>query len=283
MENRKALCRAKAAALNLALLGGALLMLTPLCWMFATALTPNTFLAQTSLIPQRVTLENFTRAWNFPRQFNPAVTMGRFFLNSLTATAAVTLGGILIDSMAAYVLAFKRFPGRTLMMYMALATLMIPVYITVVPDYLIILGLGWLNDYKALIVPFLASGMGILLFRAHFLGLSVELEECAKIDGASDWRVYFWIMMPISKPIVATMGILKAMWSWNQYLWPLIVIDRLEMNTLQQGLNLFKGLNVTQWGYLCAGMSIAIAPMIGVFVLLQRWFIGGLTAGALKG
>lgn len=105
---------------------------------------------------------------------------------------------------------------------------MVPVYVILVPEYLIVVELGWLNSYKALIVPFLASGMGISLFRSHFLGLSRELEECAKIDGASNLRIYASIIMPISKPIIATMAILKSMWSWNQYIWPLVVVNRIE-------------------------------------------------------
>lgn len=282
-KKRKTVRMIKKVLLHLVLFGGAFIMLTPLLWMLATALTPNTFIAQRSLIPTNITYYNFIEAWNFPKQFNSNITMGTFFLNSLFVTVVITAVGIVVDSMAAYVLAFKRFWGRNLITYMALATLMVPVYITIVPQYLIIVNLNWLNKYEALIVPFLASGMGIYLFRSHFLGLSIELEECAKLDGASNFRIYTSVIMPISKPTVATMAILKSMWSWNQYIWPLIVVNRLEMNTLQQGLNLFKGLNVTQWGYLCAGMTIAIFPMIIIFLFLQRYFIGGLTAGAVKG
>lgn len=281
--NRKSVRLTKKFLLNLFLLLGAFIMLTPLFWMLATALTPNTFIAQRSLIPHDITFENFIKAWDFPKQFNPKVTMGTFFWNSLFTTAVITVVGIIVDSMAAYVLAFKRFPGRNLFTYMALATLMVPVYITLVPEYLIIVHLDWLNSYQALIVPFLASGMGIYLFRSHFMGLSNELEECAKLDGASNFRIYASIIMPISKPIIATMAILKSMWSWNQYIWPLIVINRIEMQTLQLGLNLFKGLNVTQWGYLCAGMTIAIFPLILIFLVMQKYFIGGLTAGSIKG
>lgn len=273
----------KKILLHFCLLLGAFVMLTPLLWMLATALSPNNFIAQRSLIPHDVTFENFVQAWNFPKQYNPKVTMGTFFWNSLLTTAVITVVGIIVDSMAAYVLAFKRFPGRNLFFYLALTTLMVPVYVTLVPEYLIIVKLEWINTYQALIVPFLASGMGICLFRSHFLGLSMELEECAKLDGASNFRIYASIIMPISKPIIATMAILKSMWAWNQYIWPLVVVNRIEMQTLQLGLNLFKGLNVTQWGYLCAGMTIAILPLILVFLIMQRQFIGGLTAGAVKG
>lgn len=278
--------RIKAVGLNFILILGCLIMLTPLLWMLATALSPNTRIPPLSLIPHDFTLENFVEAWNFPAAFSTGtrqITMGTFFLNSLITTVAITALGVLVDSLAAYVLAFKDFPGRKFFNFLALATMMIPVYVTLVPEYLIIVNLGWTNTYQAMIVPFLASGMGISLFRSHFLGLSRELEECAKIDGASNVRVYATVIMPISKPIIGTMTILKAMWSWNQYIWPLIVSTKIEMKTIQIALNLFKGLNMTEWGYLCAGMTMAIAPLVIVFLCCQKQFIGGLQAGAVKG
>lgn len=268
---------------HLPLTAGALIMLSPLLWMLATALTPNTYIAQTSLIPKEVTFENFTKAWNFPRVFDPHVTMGTFFINTLFVTVVITAVGIIVDSMAGYVIARKEFPGRKLFTYAALATLMVPIYVTLVPQYLIIRNLGWINTYKALIIPFLASGMGIYLFRSHFMSVPVELEECAKLDGASDLRIYASIMMPVSKPVIGTMAVLKSMWSWNQYIWPLVVINKLDKKMIQQSLTMFQGLNVTQWGYLCAGMTIAILPLIIIFLLMQKQFIGNLIAGAVKG
>ncbi len=262
---------------------GALVMLSPLLWMMATALTPNSYIAQTSLFPKEVTLNNFVEAWNFPRIFDPNVTMGTFIKNTLITTVTITVIGIIVDSMAGYVIARKQFPGRKLFTYAALATLMVPIYVTLVPQYLIIRELKWMSTYKALIIPFLASGMGIYLFRSHFMSVPIELEECAKLDGASDFRIYTTIMLPISKPIIGTMAVLKSMWSWNQYIWPLVVVNKLDKKVIQQGLTMFQGLNVTQWGYLCAGMTIAILPLIIVFLLMQKQFIGGLTAGSVKG
>lgn len=262
---------------------GALIMLSPLLWMMATAFTPNRIIAQTSLIPKEITFDNFIKAWNFPKVFDPNVTMGTFFRNTLFVTIVVTAVGIIVDSMAGYIVARKEFPGRKLFTYAALATLMVPIYVTLVPQYLIIRKFEWINTYKAVIVPFLASGMGIWLFRSHFMSVPAELEECAKIDGASDLRIYAVIMMPISKPIIGTMAILKSMWSWNQYIWPLVVLNKLNMKMIQQSLTIFQGLNVTQWGYLCAGMTIAVMPLIIIFLLMQKQFIGNLTAGAVKG
>ena len=279
--------RLKSAILNLILILGAVVMLTPLLWMLATALSPNTKIPPTSLIPHNITFENFVAAWNFPKAFSPnpdnPITMGTFFMNSLICTVCITVGGIVVDSLAAYVLAFKQFPGKRLFIFLALATMMIPFYVTLVPEYLIIRKLKWINTYKAMIIPFLASGMGISLFRAHFLSIAKELEECGKLDGASDFRVYLTIVMPISKPIIGTMAILKAMWSWNQYMWPLIVTTDISKKPIQVALNMFRGLNLTEWGYMCAGMTMAILPLVIVFLCAQKQFIGGLQAGAVKG
>ena len=274
-------------AINLVLIIGAAFMLTPLLWMLATALSPNEVVPGTSLIPHDITLENFVAAWNFPKAFSSdpthPVTMGTFFKNSLICTVAITVSGILVDSLAAYVLAFKDFPGKRIFIFLALATMMIPFYVTLVPEYLIIRKLGWINTYQAMIIPFIASGMGISLFRSHFLSIAKELEECAKIDGASDFRVYLTIVMPISRPIIGTMAILKSMWAWNQYMWPLVVATDIKMKPIQVALNMFSGLNLTQWGYLCAGMTMAILPLVIVFLCMQKQFIGGLQAGAVKG
>ena len=277
----------KRTGINLILILGAIVMLTPLLWMLATALSPNTKIPPTSLIPHNITFENFVAAWNFPKAFSPdpkhPITMGTFFMNSLICTVSITVLGIIVDSLAAYVLAFKDFPGKKLFIFLALATMMIPFYVTLVPEYLIIRKLGWMNTYKAMIIPFLASGMGISLFRSHFLSIAKELEECGKLDGASDFRVYLTIVMPISKPVIGTMAILKAMWSWNQYMWPLIVTTDISKKPIQVALNMFRGLNLTEWGYMCAGMTMAILPLVIVFLCAQKQFIGGLQAGAVKG
>ena len=279
--------RVKSLGMNLILIIGAVVMLTPLLWMLATALSPNTKIPPTSLIPHDITFENFVAAWNFPKAFSPnpdhPITMGTFFMNSIICTVCITVFGIIVDSLAAYVLAFKDFPGKRMFIFLALATMMIPFYVTLVPEYLIVRKLGWINTYKAMIVPFLASGMGISLFRSHFLSIAKELEECGKLDGASDFRVYLTIVMPISKPIIGTMAILKAMWSWNQYMWPLIVSTDIKMKPIQVALNMFRGLNLTEWGYMCAGMTMAILPLVILFLCAQKQFIGGLQAGAVKG
>lgn len=274
----------KSILLNMLLILLAIIMLTPLVWMVSTALAPSSIIPPVTLLPEEVTFQNFVEAWFAPQKgTNGNLTMGTFFVNSLIVTACITVGGILVDSLAAYVLAFKDFKGKNLCIFLALATLMIPSYITLVPQYIIVAKWGWLNSYQGQIVPFLASGMGITLFRSHFLSVSKELVESAKIDGASDLRIYSTIVMPIAKPIIATMAILKAMWSWNMYMWPLIICNEERMKPIQVALNTFKGKATTEWGLLCAGMTIAIMPLIVVFLIFQKFFVGGLQAGAVKG
>lgn len=277
--------RIKAGCLHVILALLAFIMLTPLLWMLATAFSPNSNIPNTSLIPHNITFDNFIEGWTYPSkiQVGSDATMGTFLMNSLITTVAIVVGGIIVDSLAAYILAFKTFPGKNLFIFLALATLMIPSYVTLVPQFLIVNNLGWRNTYAALVVPFLASGMGITLFRSNFMSVSKELVESAKIDGASDFRIYATIVMPIAKPIIATMTILKSMWSWNQYMWPLVVCNKTEMMTIQVALDLFKGRSVNEWGYLCAGMTIAILPLLIVFLLCQKFFIGGIQAGAVKG
>lgn len=277
--------RIKAIALHTVLIILAVIMLMPLVWMLATALSPNSTRPPTSLIPTNLTFNNFIEGWDYPSkvQVGTTATMGTFIMNSAITTVAIVIFGILFDSLAAYVLAFKEFPGKNLCVFLALATLMIPSYITLVPQFLIIADWGWMNTYWALIIPFLGSGMGISLFRSSFLSISKELVESAKIDGASDLRIYTTITLPLAKSTIATMTILKGMWSWNQYLWPLIVCNKTEMMTIQVALDLFKGRAVNEWGYLCAGMVIAILPLLLVFLFCQKFFIGGVQAGAVKG
>lgn len=260
----------------------AFFMLTPLLWMLATSFSRDSIFVSTSLIPKDFTLKNYVDAWNFPQVFSDGITLGTFFKNSVITTFCITMLGLFIDSMAGYVLARKQFIGRKLFFYLALITLMIPFYVVVVPMFLIVKHLNWINSYQGLIVPSIASGFGIYMFKQYFQTIPYELEEAAKIDGYSDFRIYVSIIIPLSKPVFGTMAILKSMWSWDEFFWPLIIVSDLKMKTLQVALTMFRGLNVTQWGLLTAGMTMATVPIIIIYIALQRYFVSGLTAGSLK-
>lgn len=262
---------------------GAIVMAAPFLWMVTTSLAPDSVIVSYRLIPTEFTLTNYVNAWNFSRNFDESVTLGTFFLNSVIVTVLITAPGVIIDSLAGYVLARRRIPGRDLLFYLALATMMIPFYVIAVPLYLVVLRLGWLDSYQGMIVPFLASGFGIFMFKQFFQTIPQDLEDAARIDGCSAYRTYASIMLPLAKPVVATMAIFKTMWSWNLFFWPLLIINNIKLKTLPLALTMFRGLNVTQWGTLCAGMTLATLPVVIVYLSMQSKFEKGIVMGAVKG
>jgi len=257
--------------------------LLPFIWMLSVSFQPDKGIEAYGFIPKKFTFQNYPTAWNYPRLYDPKVTLGTMFRNSVIVSFFVTLFSLLFDSMAGYALARKRFPGRGFLFWLALTTLMIPFYVTVVPMYLITMKLGLINTLAGLIVPFVSSGFGVFLFRQAFLSIPLELEEAAKVDGASDLFIYWRLMLPLVKPTMATMAIFKILWSWNMFFWPLLVIYDYAKMPLNLGLTIFRGQYVTRWGLLTAGMTIGTLPVLVAFLAFQKWFIRGLTAGALKG
>ncbi len=257
--------------------------LLPLIWMVTTSLEPDKGLESYSLIPREVTFRNYIEAWNYPRLYDEHVTLGTMFMNSIIVSSVITVLSLLFDSMAGYALARKKFPGREVLFWLALSTLMVPFYVVVIPMYIITMKLGLINTLTGLIVPFVSSGFGVFLFRQTFLSIPLELEEAARIDGAGDFFIYWKVMLPLVKPTIATMAIFKVLWSWNMFFWPLLIIQDYSKMPINLGLTIFRGQHVTHWGLLTAGMVIATLPIIVLFLTLQKWFIRGLTAGALKG
>lgn len=262
---------------------GALVMIAPFLWMVSTSLTPDSVIISYRLIPTEVTLANYVKAWNFSRNFDESVSFGTFFLNSLIVSALITGPALIVDSLAGYVLARRRIPGRNLLFYLALATMMVPFYVMAIPLYLVVRTFGWLDSYQGMIVPFLASGFGIFMFKEFFQTIPQDLEDAARVDGCSAYRTYVSIMLPLAKPVTATMAIFKAMWSWNLFFWPLLIISNIRLKTLPLALTMFRGLNVTQWGMLCAGMTLATLPIIIVYLSMQNMFQKGIVMGSLKG
>lgn len=265
------------------LLVGAFVMIVPFLWMVSTSLTPDSVILSYKLIPPRITFSNYVKAWNFSRNFDEDVSLGTFFINSVIVSFFITVPSLVIDSLAGYVLARRRIPGRDLLFYMALATMMIPFYVIAIPLFLVVRKLGWLESYQGMIVPFVASGFSIFMFKQFFQALPEDLEDAARVDGCSPFRTYASIMLPLSKPVIATMTIFKVMWSWNLFFWPLLIINNIRLKTLPLALTMFRGLNVTQWGTLCAGMTIATIPVVIVYLSMQDQFQKGITMGAIKG
>ncbi|MGE5589812.1 MAG: carbohydrate ABC transporter permease [Bacillota bacterium] len=263
-------------ALHALLLTGASLVVLPYLWMFTTSLKPMklTF-APPHLLPVWFEWHNYVVAWQ-------SAPFARYYLNSAIMAVFISLGQVLSGAMAAYAFDRLDFPLKEQIFLLFLGTMMIPFHLLLIPSYLLVQELGWLNTYTALIVPRLVSAFSIFLMRQHFRTLPRELDEAAMIDGCSRLRVLFQILLPISKPAIATLTLFSFLFAWNDFLWPLLVTTSPEMNTIQVGLATFSGKYGTQWVYLMAGTVTATLPVLVLFILLQRWIIQGMTMGSVK-
>ena len=254
------------------------LMLLPLAWMLITSIQtlPESRHFPPDLIPSGIHWRNYPDAWN-------AAPFGRFFVNSLIVTLASVGGNLLFCSLAGYAFARLRFVGSNVLFVALLATLMVPFQVTMIPTFVIVKHLGLVNSLGALILPNLVTPFGIFMLRQFFRTLPVELEEAARIDGCSRLGVLFRIVVPLSMPALATLAIVTFLWTWNDFLWPLIVITSPNESTVQLGLASFQGAHQTNWTLLMAGNVMALAPMLLVFVGAQRWFVQSLASTGLKG
>lgn len=208
--------------------------------------------------------------------------MGWWFFNSLYIGIVVTIGILLLDSMAGYVLAKKRFPGRNLIFWLIISTMMIPSQVTLVPMFIMVRDLGLMDTHWALILPDLSMVFGVFLMRQFMLSIPDELIEAAKIDGASEWRTYWKIVLPLARPGLAALGIFTFMNVWNSFLWPIIVLNSAKLYTLPVGLKTLQDANLADFKLLMSGAAIAAIPMIIVFLIFQRHFVKGLTLGGVK-
>jgi len=219
---------------------------------------------------------------NYPQAMRVA-PLGRFLLNSLIQSGAITLGQLATAALAAFAFSFMEFPGRQVLFFLFLSTLMIPGEVTLIPNYLTVRSFGWLNTYPALVAPYLATAFGTFLLRQFFMTIPRELQDAARIDGASRRRFLWTIVLPLARPALATLGIYAFLSSWNQYLWPLLVINSTNMRTTQIGLALLQSQEIVAWSLVMAGVILIILPTVVVFVLGYRHVVRGLTAGAVKG
>jgi multiple sugar transport system permease protein len=252
-------------------------MVFPFVWEFATSVKS---LTSATRVPP--TLVPDWRWANYGRVFD-LLPFGQQFLNTALMTVGRTVGQLLFCSMAAYAFARLRFPGRGLIFGVFLSVLMVPPPLFVIPQYEIMAKLGWLNTLQALIVPGMFSAFGTFLLRQFFLGLPRELDEAAKLDGASPLRIYWSVMLPLAKPGLLALGILTTLWSWNDLFWPLIVNTDPERMTLSAGLASLQGQFQTNYPVLMAGSLLASMPVIAVFVVAQRHFIEGIAMTGRKG
>jgi sn-glycerol 3-phosphate transport system permease protein len=252
---------------------------TPFFWMVSTALKTKAevFALPLTLLPETPHWENFVRAWN-------SAPFSQFFLNTVFVTSAVVILELTNACLAGYVFARIDFPGRGFLFLLFLAVMMVPRQVVVVPVYIIFKYLGWINTYMALIVPFAANAFGTFLLRQTFMSVPEELTDAARIDGAGHLSILWNIMIPLSKPAMATFILLSATWRWNDYFWPLIFTNSSNMRTLPVGLIMMRASEAgTEWNTLMAGTVIVLAPILILFLFTQRQFIEGIARSGLKG
>jgi alpha-1,4-digalacturonate transport system permease protein len=234
-------------------------------------------------IDQREEVRKIKLAWN-----NYIEPLSRFnFLtylkNSVIITTVATFITLLINSMAAFALSKYQFRGRDVIFVIIIATLLIPISVILVPVFLVITGIGWNNNLWGVIIPGAATPTGVFLLRQYMLTIPDELIDAARIDGASEWRIYAQVILPLAGPALAVLAIFSVMWRWNDFLWPLIVLSRSEVFTLQVGLNAFQGDLQTQWHYILAMTVITLLPITIVFAFLQRFITTGIATTGMKG
>ncbi len=263
---------------HLVLIPIAVVMLVPMVWMLVTSLET---LNETRHFPP-VLLPHTLAPGNYAAVLQQA-PFARWFANTMIVTVATVAGNLLFCSLAGYAFARIKFFGREVVFILLLATLMIPFQVVMIPTFIIVKDLGMINTLNALIVPNLANAFGVFLLRQFFRTLPVELEEAARIDGASRLSVLFKIVLPLSGPVLATLAVITFLWTWNDFLWPLITIYSPNNMTLQLGLTTFQGTHQTATNLLMAANVMSMLPVLLLFFLAQRYFIRGIATSGLKG
>jgi multiple sugar transport system permease protein len=257
-----------------------LLMILPLLWMLSTSLKPKSqlFARQIEWIPRTVTLANYESLFA-----NRNTPIARWFANSVFVATAVTALILLIDAMAAYAYARLEFPGRKLLFGLLLVTLFFPGVMFLIPNFLTIYRMGLLNNYAGVIIPGLAGVFGVFFLRQFFESLPRELEEAAEIDGANRLQIFFGIALPLAKPALATLGIITFLGSWNDFLWPLLILKDRLMQTLPPGLRTLQGAYTSEYGLMMAGAVVVAIPVLLLYIALQRYIVASVATSGLKG
>ncbi len=266
------------AVLFLSILAASIIMLLPFLWMLSTSFKEPkaVFGLQLQLIPNPVVTDNYKRIFE-------VLPFSRFYWNSIITSASVTILQLVTCSFAGYAFARLRFPGRDTLFLGYLATLMIPGQVTIIPNFILLRILGWIDTYQALILPNAFSAFGTFLLRQFFSTLPADLEDAAKIDGCSYFGIYRHVILPLSKPALSSLTVFTWLGQWNSFIWPLIVINSVEMNTLTVGLRTLQGQYNTQWTLLMSGSVLALLPVLILFVLAQRTFISGMALSGMGG
>jgi len=230
-----------------------------------------------TVLPKSLNLANYRSALH-------SAPLWRFLLNSLFVSFAITFLQVFTAILAAFALARFDFPGKTAVFGLFIATMLVPGEVTIIPNYFTLARFGWIDSFAGLIIPWSASGFGVFLLYQFFRSVPKELEEAAALDGASRLRFLFQILVPLSLPAITAFAVYAFISAWNQYLWPLVVVQSTSMQTAQIGLGMFRSQNESMsWGVIMAATSMLIAPTVVLFVFAQKQFVRGLTMSGLKG
>jgi multiple sugar transport system permease protein len=261
----------------MALFAAAVLMVFPLGWMLLLSFKerPQSYATFIDLLFAPNTLVNYT-------DILVSDTFGRYFLNSLGISIVVTLGNLFFCLMSAYAFARKEFRGRGVFFTSVLGVMMIPPHVVMIPLYRMMVAFGWINTYYALIIPWLVTPFGIFLLRQYILSLPRDVEDAARMDGASEWYVLFRVVLPLAKPALTVLALYVFLATWNSFLFPFLFANDTAHRTLTVGLASFQGKQTIDWSHLMAGASISAVPILALFLIFQKQIIQGLTAGALK-
>ena len=268
----------RSLAVNLLFAAGALLTLTPLVWMLAASFMPAGEASSypPHFLPSRPTLEHY-------RALFTRLDVGRYFLNSTAIAGSVTLVSLFCNSMAGYALAKLRFRGRRRLGTLLLAGMVVPPQVAMLPLFLLMRELGLVNSYLGVGLPTFAGILSIFLVRQYVAALPDELLDAARVDGASELRIYWSIVLPLARPILATLATFTFLNIWNDFLWPLVVLTDAEMHTLPVALASLAGEHAQDTELMMAGSVVTVLPVLVLFLLLQRHYIEGVTAGSVKG
>lgn len=277
--------------MSVVLLAVSLVMLTPFLIMVLTSF-------KTMGEIQSPTFSLFPKVWHFDN-YAEALSRGdwlKYFYNSFVVTIITVVISLVLNSMAGYSFARLRFPGRDILFFSVLIGIMVPAQTTMIPTFLMMKqfplaggnnlfgqdGIGFINSYTGLILPFIAGSFGIFLCRQFFLNFPRALDEASQIDGASKFRVFYQIYLPLSKPILATLAIFKTTSAWNDYMWPLIMTNTEGMRTVQLGLTIFRGETNVEWNLLMAATTLVVLPLVVLFLAAQKYFVQGIVTTGLK-
>ncbi|MFA5168779.1 MAG: carbohydrate ABC transporter permease [Candidatus Omnitrophota bacterium] len=274
--------RLQRAVLFMALAVGAVSMAAPFLWMVSTSLAEaGQVFAENrpwwqEWLPASFVWKNYVNVWS-------VVPFAQFYLNSIFVSLCITFGQVATSAMAAYAFARLNFPGRDRIFFGYLATMMIPGAVTMIPVFILLRHFGWIDTYKALILPGIFTAYGTFMLRQFFLTLPKDLEDAAKIDGCSYIRIFWHIILPLSKPALATLTTFTFMGSWMNLMWPLIVVNTHTKYTLPVGLAYFQGVHGTDWTLLMAASMMMILPILVIFLFNQRFFVEGIKLTGIKG